>query len=411
MKILLINDYGTASGGAELSTLRLRDALRRRGHDARVFASSARPGAGRSFADYECFGTIGRWRTMLQTVNPSAALRLRQVICEFQPDVVDVRVFLTQLSPLILPLLRNVPSLHRVVWYRPVCPLGTKLLPNGEACEKRAGLACYRSHCLPLRDWLPLMLQRWMWRRWLSAFNLFVANSHAVRRSLQADGIGPVEVVWHDVPVRARRAPLSSKPTVAFAGRLVWIKGVDVLLHAFGKVVKQIPDARLLIVGDGSEKEILMKLVIELGLGSSVQLLGHLSACELERRLDGAWVQVVPSRWAEPFGIVAAEAMMRGAAVVASASGGLPEFVQHGKTGLLVPPGGVNELTQALLRLLIDRALAERMGEAGRELAMAQLSEPHVVDRFLSFYQLLCDRGGTADGARDKTLSVSNHRT
>ena len=116
MKILLISDYATPTGGAEILTISLRDGLRSRGHDARLFASSARPNGAHSQADYHCFGTTSGFRTLLQSANFWAARKLKRILAEFQPDVVHVTLFLTQLSPLILPLLKNVPSLYYAVW-------------------------------------------------------------------------------------------------------------------------------------------------------------------------------------------------------------------------------------------------------------------------------------------------------
>jgi len=389
VRILLINDYATPTGGAELLTLTLRNGLQERGHDARIFASSARPLGAQSMADYECLGTTSYLRTLLQTANPWAFQKLRRVLVKFQPDVVHVGMFLTQLSPFILPLLRDVPSLYHVVWYRSICPLGTKLLPDGTVCGMPAGAVCYRSHCLPLRDWVPLMLQMRLWRRWRNVFNLIVASSEAVKGRLIAEGIEPVEVVWNGAPIQPPRPPLSSPPTVAFAGRLVREKGADLLVRAFSKIAAQIPAARLLLAGDGPERERLNRLIADLGLSSSVAMLGHLPRLEIERHFASAWVQVVPSRWAEPFGLVAAEAMMRGTAVVASASGGLTEVVRGGETGLLVAPGDVDALAQALLRLLLDHELAEQMGRTGREIALADFSEATFVDRFIQLYAAL----------------------
>jgi glycosyltransferase involved in cell wall biosynthesis len=346
-----------------------------------------------SFADYECFGTTSRFRTLLQTANPWAFWQLRRVLVEFQPDVIHVRIFLTQLSPLILPLLRDVPSLYHVVWYRPICPLGTKMLPDGTACQVPAGAVCYRNHCLPLRDWLPLMLQMKLWRRWRDAFNLIVANSEAVRRRLIAEGIEPVEVVWNGVPIQPSRPPLSSPPTVAFAGRLVREKGVDVLLRAFAKAIIQMPEARLLLAGDGPERGHLERLVADLKLADNIAMLGHLPRQEVERHFAQAWVQAVPSRWEEPFANAALEAMMRGTAVVASDSGGMVEMVRDGQTGLLAPPGDVDALAKALLLLLQDREVAERMGKAGREVALAHFSQAACVDKFIYLYQALCKGG------------------
>src|SRR5438552_4677567 len=133
MRILLVNDAATPSGGAELLSIALRDELRARHHDARLFASSARYGPGESQADYSCFGTISSLRTLNRVANISAYRRLRSVLEEFRPEVVHVRMFLTQLSPLILPLLRDVPSVYHATWYETICPTGLKILPNGSA--------------------------------------------------------------------------------------------------------------------------------------------------------------------------------------------------------------------------------------------------------------------------------------
>ncbi|PYT20126.1 MAG: glycosyltransferase family 1 protein [Acidobacteria bacterium] len=390
MRILLVSDYATPTGGGELIVLALRDALRRRGHDVRLFASSARPLNLPSQADYECFGLSSRLRGLTQLANPSAYWRLQRVLLDFQPEVVHVRLFLSQLSPLILPLLRDIPALYHVAWYRSICPVGTKMLPNSAPCREPAGLACLKNHCLQAYAWPSLMLQMKLWRHWRGAFKLIVANSHATKRRLEAEGIRPVEVVWNGVPVRAQRKPFAAPVTVAFAGRLIREKGADVLVEAFAKVVACIPEAKLLIAGDGPERIQLVSQIDQLHLNSSVTLLGHLSRAELEARFSNAWVQVVPSRWEEPFGIVAAESLMRGTAVVASDAGGLAEIVLNNETGVLVPPGDPQALGDALLSLLENRERAEWMGGNARQFALQHLTEEAFVNRFLELYELLC---------------------
>jgi glycosyltransferase involved in cell wall biosynthesis len=392
VKILLVNDYAVPQGGAEILILNLRDALRARGHDARLFASNAGDEGSRSLADYTCRGTTSSLRTLLQSANPWAAIELRRALSAFQPDVVHVKMFLTQLSPLILPLLMRVPSLLHVVWYRPICPLGTKLLPDGNSCYSPPGAICYRTGCLPLRDWAPLMFQMKLWRHWRGVFDLVVANSEQVRRRLVAEGIEPVEVVPNGVRSREPRTSLSPEPTVAFAGRLVREKGADVLLCAFAKVVQQIPKARLVIYGDGPQRAAIEKLAAQFGLTACVSMRGFRSNEEVERVSREAWAVAVPSIWEEPFGQVAIEAMMNGVAVVASDAGGLGRIVHDGQTGFLIQPGDANALAAALLRLLGDRGLAERLGRSGHELAMAEFSLTKMVDRFVQFYQSLCSR-------------------
>jgi glycosyltransferase involved in cell wall biosynthesis len=392
MRILLVNDYAVPFGGAEIAQDVLREALRRRCHEVRIFA--ARPWireGSQSLADYSCFGTMSRFRALVQTLNPWAAVALRRVLVDFQPDVVHVRVFLTQLSPLILPFLRNVPSLHHVTWYRAICPLGTKILPDGSPCRDRAGVACRRNGCLPTREWLPLMVQMRLWRKWASVFRLSVANSEEGWRLLTAEGFHRVEMVWNGVNAVASRPLLPATPTVLFAGRLVHQKGADVLLRAAERVVKQIPNARFLIAGDGPERAALTKLAKELKLNGSVSFLGHLSRSALEQHASRAWVQVVPSRWAESFANVAAEAMMRGTAVIASATGGMAEYIRDGETGMLVRPSDEAALEDALLSILWDPELAERMGRRGREVALLELTADACAERFESLYKGLID--------------------
>jgi glycosyltransferase involved in cell wall biosynthesis len=389
VKILLINDYATPTGGAELLTFALRNQLRERGHEARIFASSARPGGEASFADYECFGTTTALAPVLQVANVWAFWRLRQVLATFRPDVVHVGVFLTQLSPLILPLLRNIPSVYQVHWYRPICPVGTKTLPDGSACYVPAGAVCYHNRCLPLRHWGTRMLQLKLWRHWRRVFDCIVTNSEVARRRLVTEGLSPIEVVWPGVPEQPMRPPLVFPPTIAFAGRLVQQKGTDVLLRAFARVVAHVPEARLLLAGDGPERKALQELSATLGVSARVCMLGHLSRPEMERHLASAWVQAVPSRFAEAFGLVAIEAMMRGTAVVASAADGLREIVKDGQTGMLVPPGDVDAFAEALLVLLQDRELAERVGKAGRKVALERFREETYLDRFIQVYQTL----------------------
>ncbi len=387
MKILLIHDYGFSVGGGEGLTFALREELRKRGHDARLFASSAGLPGIVSGADYQCLGTLSRFRTLLQTLNPWAYWRLRTVLREFKPDVVHVRMFLTQLSPLILPLLKQFPSLYHVVWYRPVCPTGTKLLPTGLPCRESAGWTCYQAGCIPLKDWGLLRFQLWLWRKWRHVFRRIVANSRAVQASLLAEGIEPVEVIQNGVAVESVVRAMSSQPLVAFAGRLVPEKGVDLLLEAFARVVGEHSGARLLIAGDGPERAKLALMAEQLGIASRVTFFGHLAKQEMESRFVQAWVQVVPSRWAEPFGLVAVEAMMRGTAVVASTGGGLVDIIQDGVTGFLVPANDPRALAESLSKLLRDRTRAEVMGKAGRERAKTNFNLARQCEQILSLYQ------------------------
>ncbi|MFQ4136064.1 glycosyltransferase family 4 protein [Nodosilinea sp. PGN35] len=401
MKILLLHDYGTASGGAELQMLSLRQGLSDRGHQVRLFASGALPVAGHpQLADDTCFGTTSRLQVLSQTANPSAYWRLRRVLREFQPDVVHMRMFMWQLSPLILPLLRSRPCVYQTAVYKAICPAGTKVLPDGSPCQVAPGRVCLSGGCLTPQTWAVLMVQYRLWQRWRGAIDRVVALSQGMKAQLEAAGLSPVEVIYNGVPVRDPRPALSDPPTVVFAGRLVPEKGVDVLLKAFAVARSRIPTAQLLIAGQGPAAESLRALAQQLGLGDSVIWLGHVSRPALEAHFECAWVQAVPSQWEEPFGNVTTEAMMRGTAVVASAVGAQPEIIHGDRTGFLVPPGDIETWGDRLTRLLQNRELAETMGRAGRDRALAHFSEASRTDQFLALYQRL------QNGYRGRPLPV-----
>ncbi len=390
MRVLLVHDYATATGGADLQMLALRDGLRSRGHEVRLLASTASqaPGPAPVLADDASFGTtVGKLQRLSSTANPSALVHLRRLLTDFCPDVVHLRTFLHQLSPLILPPLRDVPTIYQAVTYNAICPLGTKLLPDGSRCHEPAGKACLRHGCVTWRSWPPAMLQLELLRRSWSSLDAVVTLSDAARDLLEAHGLGPIEVIANGVAVRPARPALADPPTAAFAGRLTRKKGVDALLRAFALVVADVPDARLLIAGDGPERESLLALVDKLGLQDRVEFVGHLPRRVLEREFNIAWVQVAPGRWEEPFGNVVTESMMRGTAVVATKLGGPAEIVLDGVTGTLVPPDDVSALADALRALLSDRVLAERLGQAGREVALAEYDQARVAQRFERLYR------------------------
>ena len=386
VRILLLNDHATPTGGAELIVLSLREQLRARGHDARILASTARPHGGESEADYHCLGITGQARGVTQVWNLSARRVLRRVLREFDPDVAHVRLFLSQLSPSILEPLRNRPAVFHAAWYRSICPLGTKLLPNGESCTQPVGKACLSNRCVPPYALPSVIVQSSLWRRRRGVFDAVIANSDATRRRLTEAGINVTHTIWNGVADVGERAPLGEAPLVLFAGRLVREKGADILLEAFAEVVERVPEARLVIVGSGPEAARLDRLVDEHALRAFVTLRGFLPRAQLDELARDAWVQVVPSRWEEPFGTVAAEGMMRGTPVVVSRTGGLAEFVTDRETGRQVPPSDPRALADAIAELLLDRAENDRLGRNARAFALARLNLDGFTDRFEALY-------------------------
>jgi glycogen synthase len=147
---------------------------------------------------------------------------------------------------------------------------------------------------------------------------------------------------------------------LAFVGRLVSDKGADCLLRALASLKKGKGMApRLSIIGDGPERPRLEEMCSELGLNDHVQFLGARSQSEVGALLRRHRIVVVPSLWAEPFGMVALEGLASGCVIIGSDQGGLPEAI--GPCGLTFPNGDVNALAEKLEMALADRDLASRL--------------------------------------------------
>lgn len=157
--------------------------------------------------------------------------------------------------------------------------------------------------------------------------------------------------------------PLPERPVALFVGVLERYKAVDVLADAWRIAAPRVPEATLHLVGRGTLRDVVERLVSE--LPEQTRWTEALPTPEVGRALDESTVLVLPSR-SEGLGRVIVEAFCRGRGVVASRVGGIPDIVTDGETGLLVPPGDVRALADALVRVLSDRAHAERLGATGR---------------------------------------------
>jgi len=209
----------------------------------------------------------------------------------------------------------------------------------------------------------------------------------------------PIEVIPYTTPlpdVAPSPSPVQDGTgPVLFVGRLVERKGVAHLIEAIARLAPKGP--RLEIVGDGPERPGLEALAQRLGVASRVVFRGKIPPDELQASYARAAVCVLPSVLdargdTEGLGVVLLEAMNHGTPVIASRVGGIPDIVEDGVSGLLVPAGDADALAAAVRRVRDDPALARRLGEAGRRRLREQFSWQAIVQRWLDVYAGLVTR-------------------
>lgn len=229
--------------------------------------------------------------------------------------------------------------------------------------------------------------QIWLQRQAYRCATKVVANSQAAQRALEQEGLAPESIAvipnGVDLPSFAERSASRAVRTVVTVANLRPEKSHETLLASAATLIREYPDLRFRIVGDGPRRAALERLARARGLEAHVEFLGHRE--DVPALLHQADAFVLPSRSeAFPNGVV--EAMAAGLPVVASAVGGLLELVEDGRTGLLVAPGDPDQLTAALRRLVQQPALAAALGSAARETVRRRYAFERMVAAFEDLY-------------------------
>ncbi len=204
-----------------------------------------------------------------------------------------------------------------------------------------------------------------------------IAASHALARDMDT----PSVVVPNPYDDRQFRLlpGVARDRDVVFLGRLVSDKGVDTLIDALAITRREGCSLRATVIGDGPERDALQQSVLQQGLTDSVQFTGSLHGDALTQALNRHRMIVIPSRWQEPFGLVALEGLACGCLPVVAQSGGLPEAV--GAAGLTFPIGDAEALAKLLTGLVRDPELMRQ-----RLLAAPAHLEAHRLDRVAAAY-------------------------
>jgi glycosyltransferase involved in cell wall biosynthesis len=246
-------------------------------------------------------------------------------------------------------------------------------------------------------------LKRNAFSRWkYKQVDAAICSSNAIRGTMIEDGIpeDSAFTVYEGVQVdRIQALPTADvcrelwlppgSPTVGNIGALVVHKGQRYLVDAAPAVVRALPDTHFLIFGEGDLRPALTRQIKHLGLEHRVSLAGFRpDILSLLKGLD----LFVMSSITEGLGTSILDAMAASKAVVGTTAGGIPEAVDHGVTGLLVPPHNADALAEAILALLRDEPLRRRMGEAGLERIRALFNVDRMVDETLTVYERMAGR-------------------
>lgn len=363
MRILLINKFYFPKGGADLHVLQLQKILENHGHEVVVFSMTHPQNWPSPYAKYFVSQTdFSHVRLNWQGLRAAGRMlysleakkKLRQLIADTKPDIAHIHNIYHQLSPSVLSVLREtkIPVVQTLHDYS-VISANYKLYAHGKKCwhGHQGKYYQYMLHRCVKNSLLAsimgtLEMYSLRWHQWYQkTVKLFISPSQFMIDTMKQWNL--VEVPYKRLPnfitsVADRPAPIGDY--YLFVGRLSEEKGVDILLRAVTDIKREIR-----IVGSGPAEAALQKLANELRL-TNISFLGQLPPDEVTTQLQHCRALIVPSRWPENCPLVILEALAQGKPVIASRSGGIPEFVIDGQTGWLCEPDSFKDVALALQR-------------------------------------------------------------
>jgi len=356
-KINKINYTQYWCGGSGNAAYYLATHMALRGHEINVFTTSINSKA--SIERYENI-VIYRYPTNFKIKNASISFGMFKNAPRFKIDILHAHLT-NSVNEFIIPRYKKKKNIPLVVTY------------HGDP-EKDMGGFIYKVSVS--------FYVRYLLDKILSLADIIISPSeHYINESRYLKKYrDKIEVIPNGINIEDFNVPLSKEEcreklglpldgnVILFVGKLSPYKGLNFLLEAMPKILKKVPKVKLVFIGEGEIKKKLETLSKKLNIEKSVEFTGFVENNLKAMYYRAADVFVLPSTMrTESFGIVNLEAMACGIPIVASRIGGIPSIVKNGENGLLVPPKDVEALADAIIYLLENENLRQKMGERGKK--------------------------------------------
>ena len=373
MKVLITNYHPINIGGAQASTYLIAKSLEKTGKfDVRIASTG-------DYGDIKTYDLKKFKLLPFSLQNQYLQKFLSKIIKEEKIDLIHPQERLTTVGGILAAKKNNIPSVvhFRDYWF--ACPESSCLMPSYEECK----ICSYRKILECSKNRIPWNIYKWSviksyWKL-LNEADAKIAISDAVKRKLEICGIYEAKVIPNPINLRTFQEIHEEKvkkieenynlnhPIILYVGILMYHKGIINILHAISRD-EMLRNVNFLIVGDGKLKEKCKNYISHHAL-KNVKLVGRVPFSDIPAFYSVSDIVVFPSIWQEPFGRVAIEAMAAGKPVVASNVGGIPDIIEHGKTGYLVNPFDLETWKNSIIKLIENENLRESIGKEGKKVA------------------------------------------
>jgi glycosyltransferase involved in cell wall biosynthesis len=345
MKILFVN-FTKFWGGGESWSYQVMDELRKRNHSIVLFSNTRSELLLK--AQQNDFETVAFPVGKLSFLNFRLISKIKKTLLEIKPDAIFLN---SSLELKTVGLILKASGCSKVIFTRGI-PSTMKMKP----------------------------LKRYLFS---NVVTNVIVNSNYVKESIKNITNllkNEPEVIYHGIQPDSFNFAEGNTKNIAIVGRLSYEKGVDIALQVMQKVLQSQPDAKLWIIGDGKEKENLIKLTSELGIDNSVEFFGYTD--DVEKLLIQCSMLMLTSRW-EGFGLVLLEAMKLKIPCLAFDDIAANEIIINNETGFLISNRNVDSMADKVIHLLSNPDIGIQMGENGNELLKDKFTIDKSIDQYV----------------------------
>ncbi len=406
MKIVFLSDDFPpySFGGAGISTSELALGMKKTGHDVSVITTCREQSeAGKS--DYKGLSVWKvasnyntKWRSYVSLYNAPVIRKLKKLLKDIKPDVVHANNVHLYLSYHSLKVAKRYAKV--VVWTaRDTMAFSYGKIATKKYLDHLDSYLTWRDHADQAKKrWNPL--RNFFIRKYLRYPDRLFAVSNALKDALFQNGISPVEVVHTGADRDAWRASedeiirfkkihkVENKKIILFGGRLSEAKGGQKTLEALAIIVKDVPDAVLLVAGSKDQyAETMLEQAKKIGIEKHLVFTGWIERDHIKYAYGASHIVVVPSIYLDAFPRIVLEAMVSGKPVVGTCYGGASEIIKNGVTGYVVNPLKVEEMAERMIDLLQDGDKRERFGRAAYQSVQKDFNLKDKITHLVSCYQ------------------------
>lgn len=403
MKILAVNKFYYVHGGSDRYFFELNELCRRAGHLVVPFAMQHPRNLPTPYKHY-FVSQVNYWSksSLLDKIKAASRIlysmearrKIRLLIEDEKPDIVHLHLIYHQISPSILPVIKEygLPVIQTLHDYKPICPT-YNMIAQGKTCERCKGKRFYHavlqrcSHgSLVLSALNAIEMYLHYALGWYDLPDIYITPSDFMRRKMIEFGMSPQKLVHipNFIDINKYAWTTTSDDTLIYAGRLVRVKGIETLIQAMARI--QSIGIKLVIVGDGPQRTELESLKSRLNL-HNVEFCGYQSGAALRALMANAMFSVLPSEWYENCPMSVLESMAMGKPVIGARIGGIPELIDHEIDGLLFEPGNATDLADKIKLLATNPALRQEMGNRARQKMANQYDAQHHYEAILDVYR------------------------